>query len=247
MKLHWVLICTLTIIALSGCGSGEIHLPSENAAAESGSGSPVSDSPAASVESPEIPESEVFQPPFPTNGSFFSPPRLEKASAPSNVLPGDGQQVKVRVIGFSQLGDNEPQALLEIDGSLAAVHSGDSVGGVRVIAVDSPNVTLQHRNDRWTVALFDQPLVHDQVSPLTQRQSAVGRRARPASSELSRNEQVDGNLPPAPTSLPADNLPPTVSLPSDLDLPVPPELPELETPAGQSLPGLDAIPQLPSL
>lgn len=272
MKLHWVLICAVTIVTVCGCGSVGSELTSGDAAGEFDSRSPVSDVPAAIVENSKLPDAEVFQPPFPANESFFSQPRLEDTSTRSDVLRSDDQQVTVRVIGFSQLGDSEPHALLEIDGTLASVHAGDSIKEIRVVTVDSPNVTFQHRNDRWTVALFGQPLVRDRLSQSRQGRSTVGDRSGAATSAVFPrqsaapsertiaaknqfdpghansfgNQQLDGSLPPTPKALPTGSLPPTVSLPSDLALPASPVLPEPATSSIQSLPGIDELPQLPT-
>ena len=243
---------------IPGCGSDDADVLSESVAEESEL--PPGDGPTADVTLPDASVTESFTPPFPENVSFFSPPGIEAAAvAPSESLQGGDQHATVRVIGFSQIGDDEPQALLEIGGSLESVRTGDSINGITVVTVDAPNVTLQQRNDRWTVALFKQPLVRDR-SPITARRSPVPDRQTQTSAgtlavsgnsydSRSRKTQLTGaanvGLPPDPKASPLSDLP--VALPGDLDLPELPMVSDLDLPAEEALPGIDALPQLPAL
>lgn len=162
------LIISGVIVALAaGCGSETtIEAPEAEAAAESQL-APVPDGPAASVDAPQADEHEKFLAPFPENTSFFAPPAKKMTVAPSDLSSRDGGHLKVRVIGFSRLGDSDQQAILEVEGQLEVVSTGDAIRGIGVIEINEPQVTLQQKNERWTVALFNQPLIHEPVSHST--------------------------------------------------------------------------------
>jgi hypothetical protein len=223
-----------------------------------------------------VSEADEFQTPFPANRSFFRPPEVEKTVAlPHSVVADEVQHADVRVIGFSQIGDGEPQALVSIRGHLESVRTGDSVNGVTVVALDAPNVTLQQGNERWTISLFKQPVVNQQVAGSTPSQSvarqstrsaAVGRPSDAASRSSAGdfavshrsggtggrstgtllNDYSNNNLPPTPASLPEESFAPTAELPEELDLPEPPKLPAIDVSVDQLPPGIDELPGLPS-
>ena len=146
------------------------------------------------------------------------------------------------------------------------------MSGVTVVALDAPNVTLQQRTERWTVALFKQPIVNQQFSSSPQKGS-VGRQSprspavrrssdsyfgsssgelaeltypRGASRGLSLTGSATNNLPPVPASLPEEWLAPIAQLPEELDLPELPELPVGELSVEPHLPGIDEVQRLPS-
>ena len=177
------------------------------------------------------------------------------------------------MIGFSQLVDGEEQALVSIGGNLKTVRTGDTVSGVTVISLDAPNVTLQQRNERWTIALFNQPMVNGPVTFAGRNQAVSNmRQRRPVNSTFlaepttpyedfsgfeATNEAFGGtdvrvdsagrNLPPLPDQVTVGEFPRPVSLPETLDLPEPPVLPGESASINQTPPGLDDLPRLPSL
>lgn len=276
MKWHLIFIVALMTTLVTGCGSGDTvsdvtDLDDDETASQ------LVDGPAADVSSPDVAEVEKFTPPFPGNSSFFSQPEIEKAViTPTSYDEADNQHANVRVIGFSQIGDGEPQALISIQGNLRTVRAGDSVDGVSVVALDAPNLTLQQRNERWTVALFKQPIVNQYASATStarSRNAASGRTPAAGSAasqrstvandasfgmpgffeEASKPFGVDvpsqisrSNLPPTPVSLPADTFATGPELPDGLDLPEPPTLPTTENVGAPRIPGIDEIPKLPS-
>ena len=273
MKWHWILIVALMTTLVPGCenGSSGVDVVSEDVEEEP-EALLVGD-PSADADSPLLSEADGFRPPFPSNTLFFSPPEVEKAVAlPGSVVVDELHHANVRVIGFSQIGDSDPRALLSVGGHLQSVKAGDSVSGVTFVALDAPNVTLQQRTERWTVALFKQPIVNQQFSSSPQKGS-VGRQSprSPAvrrssdsdfgssSGELaeltdprgaSRGRSLTGsatnNLPPVPASLPEEWLAPIAQLPEELDLPELPELPVGELSVEPHLPGIDEVTRLPS-
>ncbi len=276
MKWHLIFIVTLMATLATGCGSGETagdfaEFDEDEADSE------LVDGPAADVESPEFAEVEKFSPPFPTNRSFFSQPEVEKAVvAPDSYGDDVAQHANVRVIGFSQIEGGAPQALVSIQGNLRSVRSGDSVDGVTVVALDAPNLTLQQRNERWTVALFKQPVVNQYASATNTERSprtATGRVSIAGNVETHQpnassdvfsesgsflegagkpfSDDVPGaisrtNLPPAPVALPADSFASEPELPEGLELPEDPTLPTIRNFEGTALPGLDEVPKLPT-
>lgn len=273
MKWHWVLIVALMTSLIPGCGGGNSEGNAISDEVADGSDSPLVDGPSADVESSLQSEADGFKPPFPANSSFFSPPEVEKAFAlPNSVAAEVHNHANVRVIGFSQIGDSAPQALLSISGHLQSMRAGDSVNGVTVVALEAPNVTLQQRNERWTVALFDQPIVNQQAGSSSQRGLVVGQSSRSpsigafsdsnfrsSSGQFAESRSSRGtsggrsligistnDLPPVPVSLPEESFAPMAELPDDLDLPEPPELPLGDLSVGLRLPGIDELPTPPS-
>ena len=145
MKWHLIFIVALMAALIPGCGGGDSDIDVVSDDVEE-SETPLIDGPAADVESPDASEDDEFHPPFPTNRSFFSPPEVQQTVAlPNSVVADEFQHADVRVIGFSQIGDSEPQALVSIGGRLESVRAGDSFGGVTVVALETPNVTLNRR------------------------------------------------------------------------------------------------------
>lgn len=275
MKWHLIFIVALMAALIPGCGGGDSDIDVVSDEVEE-SETPLIDGPAGDVESPDASEDDEFHPPFPTNRSFFSPPEVQQTVAlPNSVVADELQHADVRVIGFSQIGDSEPQALVSIGGHLESVRAGDSFSGVTVVALETPNVTLQQENERWTISLFKQPVVNQRGAGSTADRSAgrssyrdaavrrvseagVGNAAGDfsaarsavgtggSSSNSLRNDYSSNNLPPAPSSLPEESFAPAAELPEQLDLPEPPELPANEESADRLPPGIDELPGMPS-
>ena len=276
MKWHLIFIVALMTTLVTGCGSSDT-VSDVTELDEDETTSQLVDGPAADVESPDVAEAEKFTPPFPGNSSFFSQPEVEKAVVAPDSYDGDiAQHSNVRVIGFSQIEGGAPQALISIQGRLRSVRSGDSVDGVTVVALDAPNLTLQQRNERWTVALFKQPVVNQYASATNSERSlrtATDRVSIAGNSETQRpnasadafseigsflagagrpfSDDVPGaisrtNLPPAPVALPADSFASGPELPEGLELLEAPTLPTIGNIEGTGLPGIDEIPKLPS-
>lgn len=186
--------------------------------------SQIASSPAdpSSAESHEA--NEKWQPPFPDNVDFFAPPASDSAN---EARPGDRDRAEVRVIGFSQMAGDVPKALLEIAGRIEMAAIGDSLSGLTVVAIDDPSVTLQSQNDRWSVALFDQPPRRSGAASTTSiarsRTATIG---PPRSGRSSLQTQPAlGRIAPEP--------------PARSSSFVPPQLPVVE------LPGLNDLPRLP--
>lgn len=276
MKWHLIFIVALMMTLDTGCGSGDA-VSDITELDEDGTASQLADGPAADVESPDVVEVAGFTPPFPGNSSFFSQPEVEKAVvAPGSYHQADDQHATVRVIGFSRIGEGETQALISIQGNLRIVRAGDSVDGVSVVALDPPNLTLQQRSERWSVALFKQPIVNQYASATktarprnstsgrlyatgssATRRSAVANDAfsetRSSSEEASKrfNRNVPrqisrGNLPPTPVSLHANIIATGPELPDGLDLPELPTLPAIKDVEATRVPGINEIHNLPS-
>tara|TARA_R110002072_G_scaffold155657_2_gene306102 strand:- start:165537 stop:166439 length:903 start_codon:yes stop_codon:yes gene_type:complete len=273
MKWHWILIAALMTALVPGCGNGSSGVDVVSEDDEEEPETLLVDDSSADVDSLLLSESGGFRPPFPSNTSFFSPPEVEKAVAlPDSASVAEIHHAHVRVIGFSQIKDRDPRALLSIGGHLQSVKEGDSVNGVTIVALDAPNVTLQQRTERWTVALFKQPIVNQQLSGLPQKRavdrqsprSSVARRSleqgfgsltdelaeltspRGGSRSRSLTGSAINDLPPVPASLPEESLATIAELPDEFDLPKPPELPVGELSLEPHLPGIDELPTLPS-
>lgn len=271
MKWHWVVIVVLITSLIPGCSTGEtIHLPDP---VDKESDHPIIGDVTVSEGEAES-EGHQFEPPFPANDNFFTPPGIEAApvvadSSSAEHLP----HAQIRVIGFSQVGENEPQALVALGDRLETVGTGDSIGDVIIVAVDAPNVIFQQRNERWTVALFKQrrngidrlTVTRPPDSPRTKQQSTFAgtgfagiqstradRRVQfgngsARGAELNQSQAVTGaGLPPMPEEDASGDSFSDLLLPDDLELPDLPLLPEAEISPDDPLPGIDSIPQLPA-
>lgn len=93
-------------------------------------------------------EGDLFRPPYPHRVDpfeFVKEPVVEK------LLDTSGS--KIRVIGFIDV--DSKQVILSIDGQTRIVKEGETIGGVQVMAIESPNVRLRNLYQTWTVGLFD--------------------------------------------------------------------------------------------
>lgn len=271
MRWHWFVIVVVITSLIPGCGTGDtVHLPDP---ADEELEHPAIGDLTVSEGSTES-EGHEFEPPFPANENFFTPPEIEAAPVtPDSPSADHAQHAHVRVIGFSQVGDSEPQALVAFGDRLETVGTGDSIDDVVVVAVDAPNVIFQQRNERWTVALFKQR--HASVDRLTAARALdstnLERESSLAGTGFSRtqsrrtdsrvpfeNDSVSGTgrnrslsvtgtgLPPVPEEVAAGDAVSDFLLPDDLDLPDLPLVPEMEISPDEPLPGIDSIPQLPA-
>ena len=47
---------------------------------------------------------------------------------------------------------------------MATIAAGDSIDGIELLSIQGRSVTMQRDRDRWTLALFDQPVVHQPLA-----------------------------------------------------------------------------------
>lgn len=271
MKWHWVVIVVLITSLIPGCDTGEtVHLPDP---VDEGSDHPALGDVTVNEGEAESGDDD-FQPPFPANDNFFTPPGIEAAPVVADSSSAEHPpHAQVRVIGFSQVGESEPQALVALGDRLKTVGTGDSIDDVIIVAVDAPNVIFQQRNERWTVALFKQQrhsvdrltVTRPRDSTRMDRHSTfagtgfgrtqLGRadsrvpfgNDSARGTELNRSQAVTGaGLPPVPEEDASGDSFSELLLPDDLELPDLPLLPETEISPDDPLPGIDSIPQLPA-
>jgi hypothetical protein len=99
-------------------------------------------------EAPAEEPAEPFQPPYPERTELFIPPDLTNVvRAPSTTA---GPSIAVR--GFMNLDGRH--VLLEIDGAVHVLGEGKQQGGVQVVSIAPPRVTLERRGERWTVQMM---------------------------------------------------------------------------------------------
>jgi hypothetical protein len=90
---------------------------------------------------------ETFQAPYPNRTELFIPPDLTHTTvAPSGVA---GPSIAVR--GFMNL--DGQHVVLEIDGAVYVLEEGRKQGGVQVVSIEPPRVTLERRGERWSVQM----------------------------------------------------------------------------------------------
>jgi hypothetical protein len=104
---------------------------------------PVSNAKPATSEKP----AEVFQPPYPDRTELFIPPDLNHLTAAPSSMAGPS----VAVRGFMNL--DGQHVVLEIDGAVYVLEEGKKQGGVQVVSIEPPRVTLERRGERWSVQM----------------------------------------------------------------------------------------------
>ena len=91
-----------------------------------------------------------FETPFGERVNIFDPPaehEIPKDEAPKKESGSDG----VRLRGFVNVGSS--RVVLEIDGQLEALAAGETKQGVKVVAINPPQVTLMQHDYQWVVSL----------------------------------------------------------------------------------------------
>lgn len=168
--------------------------------------------------------------PLADDAQFFAPPMVETPT--KQVMQSDRGHEPVRLLGFVG-GDSDKadarKAILKVGEKMITIGEGESVEGIELVDIQGRTITMQRDRDRWTLALFDQPLVNQSQ----QRKMPSTRRRSTQSSSVSRPN-------PRPTSYDAPNNS-TPGIPAVvepiIDLPEPPAPPDLT-----DLPGMDNIP-----
>ncbi len=126
---------------------------------------PVSDSPpiepaASPTPAPAVPESSppateedrggvTFEYPFPDREDLFLPPTTKSLTHESRVKR-DGDVV---LMGFADVGG--VRTVLKIDGIVTSLRVGETRGDIRVLAIEPPEVNLQHGERQWTESLAE--------------------------------------------------------------------------------------------
>lgn len=107
--------------------------------------------PVAGDANPQSPQAQAkqsakFDPPYQDRVEIFLPPSRKHSVAKST----SNSEVQLR--GFVRV--DRPKALLVVDGKLRALAAGEQFGGIEVIQIEQPLVTLQRGRVRWTEALY---------------------------------------------------------------------------------------------
>ena len=224
---------SLALLAVTGCSESEnviqpvaITTPKANPVALSPNNAKVPTE--ALTDSPAVPDAETIE--FPSNVNFFAVPTTQVARRRTTSESIDRQKT-IQLVGFVNEKPSDQQAsmaLLRVDDRLTCVGVGDSFSEITVVSIRDRSVELVRGKDRWTLAMMQQPITNEPVTPLAtvRRTSRSNRSTRNTRSRTPRAEELrvpDVVLP----SMPEPNL----------DLPVGPSLP-----AGADLPDLPMIP-----
>ncbi len=97
-----------------------------------------------------------FEPPFPGNQNFFTPPQVDIASTSGLAKNADGSP-EVRLLGFVKIEGGSDRAIVQIGPLTDIIEPGSVVQGVEVISLQEPSITLQFNGARWNVNMFDAP------------------------------------------------------------------------------------------
>ncbi|MGI9456515.1 MAG: hypothetical protein ACR2NU_08130 [Aeoliella sp.] len=148
------LIAVLSLAMLSGCQQSEPEVVAAK-------GSPAPQSPQVAVplrlptanDESSTPEASSllqamanYESPFPNRHEMFVPPKAGPAPRASSNNEGN-----VQLRGFVDV--DEPRAILDIEGATTLLAVGGEKYGVKVIAIDEMNVTLERGQTRWTATL----------------------------------------------------------------------------------------------
>ncbi len=157
------------------------------------------------------PTTADYTPPFPEKIDFFSPPELDE---PDVVVPTPGAQGDrgIRVLGFVQLEGEPRRVVIEVAGELCIAEAGDEVHGVKIVAVNDPDVTLQRGGRSWSLALFDQPLRDEMIAMNSEFQTERSGSRSSVQNSFLPGDDLDDEALALPD--PADELP---DLPADFE------------------------------
>lgn len=149
---HCRVLLGFGLLCLSGGGCSETDLAARAVAQEQpASAAEVAGQQQRPADTPPEEPQPAFQPPFPDRQELFLPPKGRPSTAA--VRPSSNSEVLLK--GFANPGDLH--ALLTIDGIVTPLRAGQSRGGIRVLDISPPEVTLRRGNRQWTERLFDQP------------------------------------------------------------------------------------------
>ncbi len=196
-SITWFL-AVLALLALAGCSAANAH-QAEQAVAEAKK----DEAAVASDESAEAtPIPKEFEPPFPKNEDFFTPPQVDVSHFSATTKNADGTP-QVRVLGFVKVEGGSDRAIVQIGPLTDIVEPGNVVQGVEVISLQEPSITLQFNGARWNSSMFDQPVTtelasNSRTNARGNRSFDRGPRATPALPTLAGPGRMP-QLPPAPT------------------------------------------------
>tara|TARA_R110002049_G_scaffold27321_2_gene94124 strand:+ start:239252 stop:240046 length:795 start_codon:yes stop_codon:yes gene_type:complete len=174
-----------------------------------------------------------FDAPLSADASFFAAPKIE--STTKQVVTIDQGHDPVRLIGFvgDESTDAGRKAILKIGEKMVTVRQGESLDGIDFVNIQGRSITMQRDRDRWTLSLFDQPLVNKPqlrpLGPVLSRRSSRRKPSTPRNWSPSRSGSQGFHAKP-PNELPPIDEP-------VIELPEPPEPPDLS-----DLPGMEDLP-----
>ena len=97
-----------------------------------------------SVSQQPSPATAEFEPPFGPRSNLFVP-KARARSVDRRRPPKEGSDLQLK--GFANV--HQPRAVLVLDGRVVTLAVGQSVDGLKVIAIDPPRVELQKGARRW--------------------------------------------------------------------------------------------------
>jgi len=141
-------------VPLPGCGVDSETIQSFQAAVQNVSQSQSTAAPAPLSAMPSTPAPEArFDPAYPDRRDPFSFPEDAQVGERN---PGTQTTVaSVEVLGFANVGRGQ-HVLLRSGETSRSLRSGESIDGVRVMAIHPPTVKLQLGTLVWTATMFDQ-------------------------------------------------------------------------------------------
>jgi hypothetical protein len=180
--------------------------------------------------------------PLTENEHYFSAPVEDKTVLNTAKGPSaDQNRPHVRLLGIGRVGKletDETHAILKIKDRQLYGRIGDSLGEIEVVDIGRRFVTLQSGRERWTIELFEQPIVNEfsktsSALVATQQNSKRPSRRPSVASSVPKMVSVEPTV-PSPQSPSESSTAPMLEVPKlpDLELPPPPpDLPEfLELP-----------------
>jgi hypothetical protein len=173
-KLPFLVVVTIALALLVGCGDRVAEAPQQTAMAVSSAHDPPmtpltdgglpgaiapedlptdADMDGASKPSEEI-EGETaaaddrksYSPPFPDRIDLFVAPKRQGGAA----APGSADST-VELMGFVRV--DRMRAVLLINGQVTSMAEGDAQDGIEVVSIQPPNVVLQRGRQRWQATL----------------------------------------------------------------------------------------------
>ena len=142
------LLVALGLLAASGCAKTHARATGDDAVPAGESAADSSDEQRIDAEDTEPPAQSQFKPPFPDRVELFVPPNRPKQGK----RPRSRDTADVELKGFIDV--DGPKVLLSFDGQVKALAAGCKSGGVQVVEIRKPAVTLKRGQTTWTESLL---------------------------------------------------------------------------------------------
>ncbi len=162
-----------------------------------------------------------FEAPFKRVGGLFQAPEVPQGivATPIKVEKGPEKkaiaEAKLRLLGFVELENEDPKAIVEFKGEVHTLHEGDFLEDAKVISIENNEISLQRGSERINTKLFEQGWAHQSATASSSHASHSSSKTRnsfkpaskPISSQIAVSSQTTRSNPnSAPAAMPVPGL-----------------------------------------